>query len=142
MPGLTFGEVGPIRGLLFPSSCLGATRESLPLNFWHVDYHSVLPASETSQRAEMASNKGCRSLRSQGRLPHQSPPKAGAPKAPRAATKPAEVRRSQSSSEGTEGCPQGMSLLMTRTWGVACTLWRPKRRLRAVPCILLDGLLL
>lgn len=38
-----------------------------------------------------------------------------------------------SRTEGTEGCPQGMGLLMTRTWGVARTLWRPKRRLRAGP---------
>lgn len=43
-----------------------------------------------------------------------------------------------SRTEGTEGCPQGMGLLMTRTWGVARTLWRPKRRLRADPSWLID----
>lgn len=123
MPGLTFGEVGPIRGLLFPSSCLGATRESLPLSSRPVDYLPVLPASETSQRAEMASNKGRRSQDTKGcHEARRSPP----------------LPRHQGSSEGTEGCLQGMDLLPTMPWGVAWTLWRPKRRLRAVPSCLMD----
>lgn len=113
--GMSREQVGPTGGC-FSLVVWERRRDSLRLHVWFCGRHSGI----TCQLGRSACRQG---IHQRLPLPRQSR-KAAAPK-------PTQGRHSQ----GTEGCTEGVGLLMTRTrtWGVARAWWRPKRRSRADP---------